>query len=92
MGSQKKIMTDNIDDKTSKKANFCEFAQQCLKNFDTSLCCEIVARQKNSLLVKPVSIFKLGNCQFLQITKQDDKNVHICTCPVRLEIYDNEEK
>ena len=92
MGSQKMAMPHNIDQEIREKAIFCEFDQQCLKDFDTSLCCEIIDRQINSLLVKPVSTFKLGNCQFLQITKQDVKDVHICTCPVRLEIYDNEGK
>ena len=85
-------MPHNIDQEIINKAKSCEFGQQCLKDFDDSLCCEIIDREVNSLLIKPVSTFKSENCSFLKIIKQDDKDVHVCSCPVRLEIYDNKGK
>ena len=85
-------MPHNIEQEIIKKAKSCEFDQQCLKDFDNSLCCEIIDRQINSLLVKPVSTFKSENCPYLQTIKQNNKDVNVCTCPVRLAIYDNGEQ
>ncbi len=86
------IMTQDIDKKTIEQAKSCKFSQTCLKKFDSSLCCDILEEGKDCLMVKPVSTFKSENCSFCQEIKKDKNNVHICTCPIRIELYRQLEK
>ena len=65
----------------------CKFGQKCLETFDNSLCCEILREDKDFLVVSPVSTFKSTNCSFVKLVKSGESEHHICTCPIRLEIF-----
>ena len=77
-----------IDQDTIAKAVSCGFSQICLTNFDTSLCCEIIDRKDNFLLVRPASTFKSMNCTYRNVIKDQDTEVQVCSCPIRIAIYD----
>lgn len=65
----------------------CKFGEKCLEEFDSSLCCEIIREGEDYLVVSPVSTFKSTNCSFVKLIRYKNSTHHICTCPIRLEIY-----
>ncbi len=77
-----------IDIDITNKAVTCNFSKKCLEDMDTSLCCEIVERKPLFLLVRPASTFKSSNCSYRRTIKNDTQEVHVCSCPIRIEIYD----
>ena len=80
-------MKVEIDIECSNKPTTCKFAQTCLNKFDSSLCCEIIREGSHDLFVSPVSTFKSSNCSYLRQIEFDGRDVHTCSCPVRMEIY-----
>jgi len=80
-------MKVEIDEEHSKRTTTCKFDQKCLEEFDSSLCCNILKKGPHYLFVKPVSTFKSSNCSYMQKIKNDDQEMQICSCPVRLEIF-----
>lgn len=80
-------MALNIDKDIIDKAKNCIFAKMCLENFDSTLCCDIVEQCTAFLVVKPTSSFKSSNCLYCNTINNDGTDVHICSCPVRIELY-----
>ena len=80
-------MKIDIDIENSNNTTACRFAHTCLGNFDRSLCCEIIREGDNVLIVSPVSTFKSSNCSYVEKVKVDNRAIHVCSCPVRLEIF-----
>lgn len=76
-----------IDIESINSSASCKFGQKCLEEFNSSLCCEIMKEGSSYLFVTPVSTFKSSNCTFVRKIKHDNQDVNICTCPVRLNIY-----
>ena len=66
----------------------CRFGYNCLEDFESSLCCKIVAISSTCLIVTPASSFKSENCSHSHVIQHDGEDVHICTCPARLAIYE----
>ena len=80
-------MTLKIDKDTIDTVKTCKFAKKCLEDFDNALCCEIVKECSTFLVVKPTSSFKSSNCSHCHTINNEDTDVHICSCPIRLELY-----
>jgi hypothetical protein len=80
-------MKIEIGKEHSDRTKTCKFDQKCLEEFDSSLCCNIIKEGPHYLLVDPVSTFKSSNCSYIRQIKNDDQEVQICSCPVRLEIF-----
>ena len=85
-------MPHDFDNDIISKAKQCNFAQQCLGNFDSAMCCEIDEKCSTFLMVTPASSFKSRNCYYCQVIKSDDKDIYICACPLRLEIFNKNGK
>jgi len=80
-------MEVTMDIDISNKAELCKFGQKCLEGFDYSSCCTINKADENYLFVTPVSTFKSQNCSYIRKIRKDDVETHICTCPIRMEIF-----
>ncbi len=80
-------MKIDVDIECSNRTTNCKYDQKCLEDFDNSLCCEIVRESSNYLLVSPVSTFKSTYCSYIRMIESDDKEIPICCCPIRIEIY-----
>lgn len=80
-------MKVEIDIESSNRTRTCRFAQKCLEDFDKSWCCKIIKEGSHYLIVSPVSTFKSSNCSYIRQIKDDEQNIHICSCPVRLAIF-----
>ena len=76
-----------IDKNLIDRVTTCIFDKKCLEDFKSALCCDIVDRCTSFLVVEPTSTFKSSNCLYLNKINNDGTDVHICSCPVRLEIY-----
>lgn len=85
-------MTAKIDQETTDSVTSCAFAKKCLECFNDALCCTVIEKRTNFLIVEPVSLFKSNNCTFKNIVKINDEDVHICTCSVRAKMYKNQKK
>ncbi|GAB4345149.1 MAG: hypothetical protein Kow0089_22080 [Desulfobulbaceae bacterium] len=80
-------MKVDIDIGSSDAASNCRFDHICMKDFESSLCCDIVGEEEYFLLVRPVSTFKSANCSYRRRVEHEGREVDICTCPVRMLIY-----
>jgi len=80
-------MTLKIDKNIIDKVKTCNFAKKCLEDFDSALCCDIVEKCSTFLVVKPTSSFKSSNCSHCHPINNEGIDVHICSCPIRLELY-----
>lgn len=80
-------MKVEIDGEHYSRSKTCHFDHKCLEEFDSSLCCNITGEGSHYLFVDPVSTFKSSNCSYKRQIKSEDKEVQICSCPVRLEIF-----
>ena len=80
-------MTIEIDIGKINQTLSCKFSKACLKKFDVSLCCEIIQERSHDLIVSPTSTFKSSNCSYSRVINDNNQEVTICYCPIRIEIF-----
>ena len=80
-------MTLNIDKDILDKVKAGIIDKKRLESFDSTLCCDIIKKSSTFLIVKPTSFFKSSNCSYCHTISNKGTDVHVCSCPVRLELY-----
>jgi hypothetical protein len=80
-------MSYKIDKEIIKKTTSCNFAKNCLEDFDGGQCCEVLEGASKFLLINPTSTYKISHCSYCQEIKNNGNSIHICHCPIRIELY-----
>jgi hypothetical protein len=72
-------ITDQVEEK-------CHNLKACLSG-NMSFCCTVKRVGEDGLVMEPFTSLAFSNCPQSYKDKNEDPGLHVCTCPVRKEIY-----